>query len=350
MIRTMGTMRKSAAALLVVATLLPGAGVAKQIGEPTEISARYRTGDTFMGIRLLGTVRLANDPVDGHSASGLSGLAWDEDEQLLYAVSDRGYLLHMQPRFDEERIVGVELTATHGLRGRKQNRLPHHLGDAEGLAIVNGSNGVAGDAELLISFEGTPRVDRYRPNGQWIASAPTPEILKDGSRYACSNCQLEAIALDPLLGLLLAPQRPLRGQPRNLHTVYDGRARAWSFPAIAESHCSLVDLASTPRGGLLVLERRYRNVFSPVIFAIRRLRVDPARQPGGGAAAVEDVAVLDNTQGWSVDNFEGLAHHRDNRYFMVSDDNNSALQSTLLVYFEILDAGRSPGWRPRDTP
>jgi hypothetical protein len=38
-----------------------------------------------------------------------------------------------------------------------------------------------------------------------------------------------------------------------------------------------------------------------------------------------------------VDNFEGIAHHRDNRYFLVSDDNNSALQSTVLVYFEILD-------------
>ncbi|MCG3202857.1 MAG: hypothetical protein NFCOHLIN_02743 [Gammaproteobacteria bacterium] len=335
----MGMTWQSAAGLLAAAILVPGAGVAKQIGEPTEISARYRTGDTYMGIRLLGTVRLAKDPVDDHSASGLSGLAWDEDEGLLYAVSDRGYLLHMQPRFDEGRIVGVELTAAHGLRGRKQDRLPHYLGDAEGLAIVNGSNGVTGDAELLISFEGTPRVERYRPNGQWIAGVPLPGVLGDGSRYACRNCQLEGIALDPVLGLLLAPQRPLRGQPRDLHSVFDARSRAWSFPAVAESHCSLVDLASTPQGGLLVLERRYRNVFSPIVIAIRRLRVDPARQPNGGATVVDDLAILDNTRGWSLDNFEGLAHHRDNRYFMVSDDNNSALQSTLLLYFE-LDAHR----------
>jgi hypothetical protein len=104
----------------------------------------------------------------------------------------------------------------------------------------------------------------------------------------------------------------------------------------------LVDLASAPQGGLLVLERRYRNVFSPVIFAIRRLRADPARQPNGGAVAVEDLAILDNTRGWSVDNFEGLAHHRDNRYFMVSDDNNSALQSTLLLYFELVEGDPDP--------
>lgn len=335
MIRTMGMMWQSAAGLLAVAILVPGAGAAKQIGEPTEISARYRTGDAYMGIRLLGTVRLANDPVDGHSASGLSGLAWDEDERLLYAVSDRGYLLHMQPRFEQGRIVGVELAAAYDLRGRKEDRLAQYLADAEGMAIINGSNGVTGDAELLISFEGAPRVDRYRPNGQWIGSVPLPGMLRDGSQYACRNCQLEAIALDPVLGLLLAPQRPLRGQPRDLHSIYDERSRAWSFPSIAGSHCSLVDLASTPQGGLLVLERRYRNVFSPIVIAIRRLRMDPERQPNGGAAVVEDLAILDNTRGWSLDNFEGLTHHRDNRYFMVSDDNNSALQSTLLLYFEL---------------
>lgn len=344
----MGMMRQLAASLLTAATLLPGAGLARQIGTTTEISARYRTGDSFMGIRLLGTVRLANDPVDGHAVTGLSGLAWDEDEQVLYAVSDRGYLLHLQPQFDKERLVGVDLTAAHSLRSRTQNRLAHYLGDAEGLAIVNGSNGVEGDAELLISFEGTPRVDRYRPDGRWVASVPIPAMLSDGSRYVCRNCQLEAVALDPLLGLMLAPQRPLSGEPRNLHTVYDESSRAWSFPSIAESHCSLVDLAGTPQGGLLVLERRYRNVFSPVVFAIRRLRADPARQPNGGAVTVEDVAILDNTQGWSVDNFEGLAHHRDNRYFMVSDDNNSALQSTLLVYFEIEEGGQDPEARPGD--
>jgi hypothetical protein len=323
--------------LLAASILVPGDGRAESIGEPTEISARFRTGDTFMGIRLLGTVRLNNDPVDGFAASELSGLAWDDDEQLLYAVSDNGHLAHLRPRFDGQQLVGVELAATHSLRGKKRKKLVHYLGDAEGLAITNGANGIGGDAELLISFEGTPRVDRYRPDGDLVATVPIPELLREGSRYACRNCQLEAVALDRELGLLLAPQRPLRGQPRNLHAVYDGHHRVWTFPSIAEDHCSVVDLASTTEGGLLVLERRYKNVFSPVIFAIRRLRVDVARHPRGGPLTVEDLAVLNNTEGWSIDNFEGLAHHRANRYFMVSDDNNSALQSTLLVYFEVLE-------------
>jgi hypothetical protein len=34
--------------------------------------------------------------------------------------------------------------------------------------------------------------------------------------------------------------------------------------------------------------------------------------------------------------FEGLTRHRGQRFFMVSDDNRRTLQSTLLVYFELL--------------
>ncbi len=58
--------------------------------------------------------------------------------------------------------------------------------------------------------------------------------------------------------------------------------------------------------------------------------------------AVTTLAVLDSSQGWSVDNFEGLARHRGLKFFMVSDNNFSALQKTLLVYFEPTGIG-DPG-------
>ena len=49
-----------------------------------------------------------------------------------------------------------------------------------------------------------------------------------------------------------------------------------------------------------------------------------------------EIVRFDSSKGWRLDNFEGLAHYRGRRYFMVSDDNRSPLQKTLLVYFEIL--------------
>ena len=51
--------------------------------------------------------------------------------------------------------------------------------------------------------------------------------------------------------------------------------------------------------------------------------------------AREEIARFDSSQGWAVDNFEGVAHHIDNRYFIVSDDNANPQQKTLLVYLAL---------------
>ncbi len=52
---------------------------------------------------------------------------------------------------------------------------------------------------------------------------------------------------------------------------------------------------------------------------------------------VETAVVLDSGKGHQIDNFEGLARHRGNRFFLVSDDNDLFLQRSLLMYFELLD-------------
>ena len=57
-----------------------------------------------------------------------------------------------------------------------------------------------------------------------------------------------------------------------------------------------------------------------------------------------DDAVLVGKETWlqylhpdnTIDNFEGLTLHRDDRLFVVSDDNCSPLQNTFLVYIEVL--------------
>jgi hypothetical protein len=51
----------------------------------------------------------------------------------------------------------------------------------------------------------------------------------------------------------------------------------------------------------------------------------------------ETVVTLDSNKGFQIDNFEGLARHRGNRFFMVSDNNDLFVQRTLLMYFELVD-------------
>jgi hypothetical protein len=47
------------------------------------------------------------------------------------------------------------------------------------------------------------------------------------------------------------------------------------------------------------------------------------------------LAAFDSYKGWHIDNFEGLTKVGKNRFLMISDDNDSFFQKTLLVLFEI---------------
>jgi hypothetical protein len=58
---------------------------------------------------------------------------------------------------------------------------------------------------------------------------------------------------------------------------------------------------------------------------------------GSPTEAVVETRSLDSGKGHQIDNFEGLARHRGNRFFLVSDDNDLFLQRSLLMYFELLD-------------
>lgn len=322
--------------VLVLMLLARNLCAGELIGNQVELSSTIHDGDRYMHVRLLGTLRLSNTPLDGFGATELSGLAWDEDEQVLYAVSDAGYLVHLRPVFAQDRLVNVELIATYPLLSEHDKPLRRYLADAEGLAIEHGDNARTDDTTLLISFEGKPRIDRYTPAGRFLGHVELPAALRQEQNFRCRNCQLESVALDPKLGMLAAPQLPLRNARKGTHSIYDARNRVWTFPSFAPEHCSLVDLTTTGDGRLLALERDYQNVFLPIIFALRRLSFDTENRSGGDLRT-DVLAIFDNSHGWSVDNFEGVTRQRDNRYFMVSDDNNSALQSTLLVYFEIVE-------------
>jgi len=83
-------------------------------------------------------------------------------------------------------------------------------------------------------------------------------------------------------------------------------------------------------------------MFLPMIISLRHTRL--TAENAGQRLPVETLAILDSSQAWSVDNFEGLTRHRGRTFFMVSDDNFNALQKTLLVYFETVSTG-DPGIR-----
>jgi len=316
--------------ILLLACVLPSPSHAAATAY--RLSNTHAPGQILDHIRLLGSRKLVLDS----RARELSGLAWDERAQRLYAVSDGGYLVHLVPRFSKGRLSGSSVVGIYPLRAADGTRLTGPEADAEGLQILPARGDSGGEAELAISFEQHMRIDVFRTDGHFLRHVPLPARLAQARNYRGRNQGLEALCRHPRLGYLLAPQRPLKGSPPGMLSLYDLAGHAWRYPALDPDHSSSVALETMPGGDVLVLERVYRSIFEPFLIVLRQLYLPAPIGQKPVRVQAREIARFDSSKGWRLDNFEGLAHYRGRRYFMVSDDNRSPLQKTLLVYFEIL--------------
>ncbi|MBE2295543.1 MAG: esterase-like activity of phytase family protein [Phycisphaerales bacterium] len=308
---------------------------------PITLADHAGPGQTAAGIRWLGVLRLSQAVINDLKLCGLSGLAWDEDEKLLYAVSDIGGLFHLRPEFDSHGVlIGVRIIAAYPLLDASGQPVHSPFDDAEDLAIRNGDNGSLGDTELLISFELRPRVIRYSPGGQWRGEESLPKPLRDIRNYRDRNQALEAITLDPRWGLLIGTEAPLRGDPIDQIRLFADNGRFWSYRLGTAPGSALVAMEALPDGSLLTLERAYTAPLRPLIISLRHVKPLTAEQKT--PLSITDVAILDSSQGWLLDNFEGLTRYQNRRFFMVSDDNCNLWQSTLLVHLELSPTSSQP--------
>jgi hypothetical protein len=325
--------------LVVIFLILSTTGCATLTTQPATFSLHHQVGDTYMGIRLQGTLKLASQEVNGLKVMGLSDLAWDEDEKILYAISDKGNLFHLHPVITNHVLTDVKVSAAYPLtKGEKAL----NAADAEGLTLANGNNGIAGDSQLIISLESTPRIMRFTPTGEWLSNETLPPILRDVNNYAGTNKQLEAVTLHSYLGILTAPEWPLKQKDKEYslkgeheHTLYTLNGKQWSFPAYPAPNSAIVALEALEDNSILVLERAYVSKLQPIIISLRQAWVSTCSKCQGGVET-KPIVAFNSHEGWLIDNFEGLTHHEGAYFFMVSDDNDSSLQRTLLNYFEIL--------------
>lgn len=306
---------------------------------PVPFSSQYAEGDTFMGIRLHGTIELPAIKVNGIKLAELSGLAWDEDEGILYAVSDQGNLFHLQPVITHHTLTSAVLLSAYPLSDETGKRLRPRYRDAEGLAIIHGNNSIKGDSQLLISFEGIPSIARFTPTGKLLERYTLPKPLQNVKNYVNSNKALESVTIHPQFGILTAPELPLKGNEGKI-VIYSLAGLQWSFPPHPAPNSAVVALEALDDGSVLVLERAWVSIWRPLIISLQRIWLSPCNQCAGHVntdVKVKTVVEFDSSKGWYLDNFEGLTRHQGSYFFMVSDDNESSWQRTLLSYFEIID-------------
>ena len=252
------------------------------------------------------------------SIKELSALAYKKNN--LYALSNLGVLYRFFIKIDDDKIASLKLLESTKLKSKKQKPLKKKKRDSEGMVLVDG--------RLYISFERKPRVDVFLPNGTKVKKYKIPKKLRDIKNYQSKNKALESIAYSKKYGILVAPEIPLVDEDKNYHTIY-AKDKTYKFSA----HAKLTALEFMGKDELLALERSFSYIgFKRKIYLVKVYlnRCEPICKS-------ELLAEFDSKSDLEIDNFEGLCQVDKNRFLMVSDDNGSFFQKTLLVLFEIVN-------------
>jgi len=170
-------------------------------------------------------------------------------------------------------------------------------------------------------------------NTQIAEELALPPVLAKIESYDSRNHMLEATCHHPQFGVLTMPEYPLHGEMPGFNRLFTLSDRSWRYPI--EDGNRVVGLSCLANGDVLVLEGTFGSRFWRSHTTLKRVRL--ANAPANEPLRPESLVTLEPSKGYQIDNFEGIAHHRGARFFLVSDDNDFFLQRTLLLYIELID-------------
>jgi hypothetical protein len=165
---------------------------------------------------------------------------------------------------------------------------------------------------------------------------PTPPAMRKLPR----NKGIEALVMVPkglpLAGTLIALSERGLDAKGNLIAFLIGGKTPGQFAVRRTDNFDISDAVLLPSGALLILERKF-SWLSGIGIRIRRIPLNTVA-PG---TLVDGPAIFDADLGHEVDNMEGIDVHvtpeGDTVLTMISDDNFSLLQRTLLLQFKLLE-------------
>jgi hypothetical protein len=267
---------------------------------------------------------------------GLSGLHVSPDGRRMVAVTDRGARVSARLTYRQGKLTGITHLKIRNLKGPGGKRIKGSWRDAESLALD-------GDGGLLVAFERRHRIWRYRPRRRKppLSGRPTPVAGPDGIESQPRNGGIEALArlCD---GRLLAISEKLRAGPGSYRGWIRGSA-GWAALAYASKDGFRPTGAATlPDCDIVVVERHF-TILSGVRARLVRIAADAVKP--GAVLSGEELAEL--APPMNVDNMEGVAARRgangETLLYLVSDDNFSGLQRTLLLLFALPSGAAASG-------
>ena len=281
-------------------------------------------------LRFLGGLRLkSNNPAFG----GFSGLSVINNDHFI-AVTDRGQWLSARiVRDSNGHLVGLADGELAPLRDMHGQPVIGRLRDAEALERM--PNG-----DYLVSFERNHRVWRYDATTGALRGHAIPLVeMPKAIHNAPPNGGLEAIA--PLTDnrILMLTENFHNDNGAVAGWLIDDTTSALSFRPT--SGFRPTDAATLPNGDVLILSRSFNRINA----VAARLERVPASTIRPGAVLQGDL-IASFRSPLTVDNFEGVAtvqsESGEQIVYILSDDNFSMLQRTLLLLFQLEEEESRP--------
>jgi hypothetical protein len=264
---------------------------------------------------------------------GLSAFRLDAKGERFISISDHGSWFTGRIVYRGREMTGladVEAAPLLGADGRPITARGWY--DSESIALDG--------PYVYIGLERANEILRYdfskgftRARGEVV---PTPPAMRKLPR----NKGIEALVMVPkglpLAGTLIALSERGLDAKGNLIAFLIGGKTQGQFAVRRTDNFDISDAVLLPSGALLILERKF-SWLSGIGIRIRRIPLN-AVAPG---ALIDGPAIFDADLGHEVDNMEGIDVHvtpeGDTVLTMISDDNFSLLQRTLLLQFKLVE-------------
>ena len=264
---------------------------------------------------------------------GLSSIRVERDGARFLALTDKGFWLRGRVVYSGDAPAGIadaEMAPILGPDGRPL--AARGWWDTESLAEDGGT--------VYVGIERVHQIVRFDYAKHGLLARGHPIQVPPRIKTLPKNQGLETLVVvpkgQPGAGTLIAISERGLDDAGNIFGWLIGGPSPGEFTVTRSDEFDITDAAITPNGDLLILERHY-SLLRGAAMRIRRVALADV-QPG---ALLDGPVLIRADMGFQIDNMEGLSVHRGTNgevvLTVVSDDNFSPLQRTLLLQFALIE-------------
>jgi uncharacterized protein YjiK len=258
----------------------------------TSYSVDFTKEYSNKNIEIITTYKLKN-------VEEVSDLAYDKKESILYAISDKGVLYHIELSDKKAKVIKSKKLKLQ----EKTKKI-----DVEGLTLKDG--------KLLISFERKPKIAIFNKKGKEKEILKLPKELDDIDDYIGENKMLEALAYNKKYGVITAKQN----NDTNYHVVYNLDGKICKF----EKSEDLSAFEFIDDDNILTIERKIKKD------EVKNLYIKKVDLSNGCKS--KTILKLKSKKA-KLYNYEGITKLDKNKFMIVND--NGGEDDTFLLVFKL---------------